>query len=244
MKVVNRICQILCIVCGLGALVLFFFPFAKYTAGSDTETVVGTVLAFGGKTKGVIGGKAFDMAVSAKILFCFILTALGFIMSVFSFKKKGLRYTVPVFALGDAIFMLVIALSSPYRFIDSSKLFEVTSDSYVAKVPFGEDYVKYTPYVLIVSILLFAFFVFAAAYLFIDDYIEVCESKGKKTIFARFCLFIRDYKSEIKKIVWPGMKDVTRNTLIVLIMCLLVGALIWLLDWGLGSLIKVILNVK
>lgn len=234
MKTLNKICQVLCVVFGLVAFVLFFMNFATFTVGDKSETLVGTVLAFGGKSKGIIS-KVVDLTVSAKILFCFILTAIGFIMSIFSFKKKGLRYAVPAFSLGAAVFMLVVALSSPYKFIDASAF---------RKSEIALTGLKYTPVVLLISIALFAFAAFAIAYLLIDDYIEVCESKGKKTIIQRIGLFFRDYKSEVKKIVWPNLNDVVKNTVIVLIMCLLVGAFIWLLDWGLGSLIKVILNVK
>ena len=86
------------------------------------------------------------------------------------------------------------------------------------------------------------FAVAAAAYLLIDDYIEVTQSKGaKRTILKRIIGFFKDYKSEIKKIVWPGFKDVAKNTGIVLAMCLIVGAFIWLLDLGLGKLIELIL---
>ena len=55
--------------------------------------------------------------------------------------------------------------------------------------------------------------------------------------------FFRDYKSEVKKIVWPGPRDVVKNTVIVLIMCAVVGAFIWLVDYGLGQLLKLILGV-
>ena len=83
----------------------------------------------------------------------------------------------------------------------------------------------------------------AVAYLLVDDYLEVLASKGaKKTIIKRIALFFRDYKSEIKKIVWPNIKDVLKNTAIVLIMCLLVGIFIWLLDLGLGKLLELILG--
>ena len=69
------------------------------------------------------------------------------------------------------------------------------------------------------------------------------QSKGaKRTIFKRIIAFFKDYKSEIKKIVWPGPRDVVKNTAIVLAMCLIVGAFIWLLDLGLGNLIKLILK--
>ena len=96
MKTVNRILQILAIIFGLGAIVLFFLPFAQITTNGNAVTATGAQLAFGGKLDG------FDSALakSADILFCFILTAFGFIFSVFSFKKKGLRYAPsPIFWL-------------------------------------------------------------------------------------------------------------------------------------------------
>lgn len=236
MKTLNKVCQILCSVFGLVALALFFMKFATLTVNGQEETFVGSVLAFGSSKK-LAGGTVADMAKSADLLFCFLLTAFGFVMSIFSFKKKGLRYAVPAFSLGSAIYMLVVALSSPWKFIDAR--------AEVEKGAFNVTGVEYTSFVILTAIALFVFAAFAIAYLLIDDAIEVAESKGaKKTIFQRIGLFFRDYKSEVKKIVWPSMRDVLKNTLIVLVMCLLVGALIWLLDWGLGSLIKVILNVK
>ncbi|MBQ3547509.1 MAG: preprotein translocase subunit SecE [Clostridia bacterium] len=90
---------------------------------------------------------------------------------------------------------------------------------------------------------MFVFAAFAIAHLFVDDYIEA-KANGGKTIFQRVVLFFRDYKSEIKKIVWPNFKEVVRNTVIVLIMCAVVGVLIWLVDFGLGQLLNLILNLK
>ena len=52
--------------------------------------------------------------------------------------------------------------------------------------------------------------------------------------------FFKDLRGETKKIVWPGFRDVVKNTIIVLIMCAIVGALIWLVDLGLGSLLKAV----
>ena len=225
MKTVNRILQILAIIFGLGAIVLFFLPFAQITTNGNAVTATGAQLAFGGKLDG------FDSALakSADILFCFILTAFGFIFSVFSFKKKGLRYAASTFGIVSAIYMLVIALSSANKFVDTRPLPNVTA-------------VEYKVFVLLTAIVLFAFTACAVAYLLVDDYLEVKESKTKKTIFKRIALFFRDYKSEIKKIVWPGPRDVVKNTVIVLIMCVLIGVLIWVLDFGIGRLLELILN--
>ena len=238
MKALNKICQVLCIVFGLCALALFFFNFATITYdGYESADMAGSILAFGGSTK--IGDVAIKMAKSTDILFCLLVTAFGFVMSVLSFKKKGLRYATSAFSLGAAIYMLVIRLSNPWKFVDARAEIKGTSDALSATK------VVYSNFVTYIVVALCLFFVFAVAYLLIDDKIQALESKGaKKTIFQRISLFFRDYKSEIKKIVWPTFRDVAKNTAIVLVMCLLVGALIWLLDWGLGSLIKVILSVK
>lgn len=228
MKIVNRICQILAIILSLGALVLFFTKFATITFSGGEASFVGAELGFG--IKKTVGEASYDMARSADILFCFFLTAFGFIFSIFSFKSKGLRYAVPAIGLIDGIYMLVIALRKPNLFVDTRPLPDVT------KITYGKG-------VLLAAIALLVFAVAAAAYLFIDDYIEVKASKGaKRTIFKRVIAFFKDYKSEVKKIVWPGIKDVAKNTLIVLIMCLIVGAFIWLLDFGLGKLLEVILG--
>ena len=228
MKTVNRICHILAVIFGLGSLVLFFMRFATIVSGGNEVNFVGAQLGFGSKI--TVNGTEYNMAISSDILFCFLLTAISFIISIFSFKSKKLRYMAPAIGIIDAVYMLVIALSAPEAFVDRRPLPDITSTTY-------------SPYVLITAIALFAFTVIAAAYLFIDDYIEVKESNGsKKTIMQRVILFFRDYKSEVKKIVWPGWKEVIKNTVIVLIMCLLIGVLIWLIDFGLGKLLELILQ--
>lgn len=222
MKVVNKICQISAVVFALASLVLFFLDFANIVSAGKEVSLVGAQLAFGG---GELG-----MAKSADILFCFCLTAISLLLTAFSFKSKKLRYAAPVVGLIAAIYMLVIALSNPTSFVDKRPLTEVTS-------------IKYTPFVLMIAIALFVFVAFAIAYLLIDDYLEVLASKGSKlTIPKRIVRAIRDYKSEAKKIVWPGYKDVIKNTGIVIIMCALIGAFIWLLDLGLGKLLELILG--
>ncbi|MBQ9965107.1 MAG: preprotein translocase subunit SecE [Clostridia bacterium] len=93
------------------------------------------------------------------------------------------------------------------------------------------------------AIAAFLFVIAAVAYLLIDDYIEVSQAKnGALTIPKRLVRFFRDYKSEVKKIVWPSFKEVLRNTVIVLIMCAIIGVIIWLVDFGLGQLLELILG--
>ena len=228
MKTVNRICQILAIAFGVASLVLFFTRFAPVISGGNEGNLVGAQLGFGGKV--TVAGTEYKMAKSSDILFCFILTAVSAVLGILAFKSKKVRYAAPFVGIIDAVYMLVIALSNPYAFVDKRPLPDVTA-------------VNYTPFVLIAAILLFAFTAAAVAYLLIDDYLEVKASNGSKlTIPKRIVRFFRDYKSEIKKIVWPGWKDIVKNTVIVLIMCLIIGALIWLIDFGLGQLLELILG--
>ena len=125
--------------------------------------------------------------------------------------------------------MLVITLSNPWKFVDSRPFTAVTES------------ISYGPFVAFATIALFLSAAFAIVYMFVSDYLEVVASKGeKKVLIKRVIQFLKDYKSETKKIVWPGPRDVVKNTLIVLLMCLIIGVIIWLVDWGLGSLLNVI----
>ena len=231
MKTVNRICQILSVIFAAVSLVLFFTSFATIVTTAGSVDAVGAALGFGGKL--TVADVEYDMARSADLLFCFWLTAIGLVLSVFSFKSKKVRYFAPAVALGAGIYMLVIALSDATKFVDARPLSTVL----------GVTSIQYSSSVLLAAIALLLFAVAAAAYLLVDDYIEVMQSKGsKRTIFKRVIAFFKDYKSETKKIVWPGIKDVLKNTAIVIVMCLIIGAFIWLLDFGLGNLIKLILK--
>ena len=233
MKTVNKFCQILSIILALVSVVLFFTSFVNVNTNLGEVSIVGTELAFGSKVD--VQGQPQDMAKSSQILFCFLLAALGLVLSVFSFKSKKVRYATPVVGLGAGIYMLVMALGKPYNFVDARPLNKLGV--------LAED-LSYASSVLFVAIALLAFAVVSIAYLLVDDYIEVLESKGaKRTIFARIIAFFKDYKSEIKKIVWPGGRDVLKNTGIVIVICLIIGAFIWLWDFGLGQLLNLILNI-
>ena len=86
MKTVNRICHILAVIFGLGSLVLFFMRFATIVSGGNEVNLVGAQLGFGSKI--TVNGTEYNMAISSDILFCFLLTAISFLISIFSFKSK------------------------------------------------------------------------------------------------------------------------------------------------------------
>ncbi len=59
---------------------------------------------------------------------------------------------------------------------------------------------------------------------------------------SRFYGFFRDYKSEMKKIVWTDKKTVGRNTLVVVITLVIVGALVALIDLGFTELLLLLIG--
>ena len=61
-------------------------------------------------------------------------------------------------------------------------------------------------------------------------------SKKKANPIKSMGKFVREYKSEIKKISWPNAKDTTRNAAITLAAIALVGVFIWVLDFGLSEI--------
>ena len=77
----------------------------------------------------------------------------------------------------------------------------------------------------------------------------IARAKNKKAgednpvIPAKVKKFFRDTRGEFKKIVWPGLPTVARNTVATLIMCALVGAIIVVIDLGLSALINLLLGL-
>lgn len=81
----------------------------------------------------------------------------------------------------------------------------------------------------------------------------MAENTGKKPgFFARvggffgrigkgIAKFFRDTKSEMKKVVWPGKKQVRNNTVVVLVVVALAAVVILLLDFIFGGLMGLLL---
>ena len=65
MKVLNKICRFAASVFGLASLVLFFMPFANIVSGGNNASLVGAILAFGGKA--TVGGTEYAMAKSSAL---------------------------------------------------------------------------------------------------------------------------------------------------------------------------------
>ncbi len=63
------------------------------------------------------------------------------------------------------------------------------------------------------------------------------EKKQKKNGFLKkVSHFFKDFRSEVKKIVWPTKKQVINNTIVVFVAMGVVGVAIWIIDFILGLL--------
>lgn len=60
-------------------------------------------------------------------------------------------------------------------------------------------------------------------------------------LFDKSRRWVREMRSELKKVVWPSFPTVVRNTLIVAGCVLCVGVFIWVADW-VGALLLSLLS--
>ena len=59
--------------------------------------------------------------------------------------------------------------------------------------------------------------------------------KNKKNIFKVIARFFKDLKGEVKKITWPGAKDVLKGTAITIACIAVIGIAVFLVDFGLTN---------
>jgi len=64
---------------------------------------------------------------------------------------------------------------------------------------------------------------------------DKAEKAAKKKRTRRW---LKDFRGELKKIVWPDFKTVMKNTGIVLVTVAVIGAMVWILDFVLSSGVK------
>lgn len=71
-------------------------------------------------------------------------------------------------------------------------------------------------------------------------------SSGKGNVFARsgkgIAKFAKDFKGEIKKIVWPDRTTVLKSTGVVLAVVTVIGLIIFIIDTGLTQTIQLLSN--
>lgn len=233
MKVAKIISRILAIGCGIAALVMFFCPIFKIVGTEGTFEISGFQLALGMNTTSW-SGNTVNLDVSAYYTFALLTVAFSAIMACFSFKKEGYMGSAFWSSIVSAILVLLFRFNTPASYVDYRPITGSTAAT--------REYLIF--FDLLFALVLASVVLFAVAIL-VADYVAVLESKGeKKTIFKRIITFFREYKSEISKITWPGMSTVSKNTIVVLVMCVIVGILIFLLDTGLVWILDSILKLK
>ena len=68
------------------------------------------------------------------------------------------------------------------------------------------------------------------------------EKKDKPGFFARVGKWLKEMRSELKKVQWPTKKQTINNTLIVIACVVVVGIFIWLFDFIAQGAINLLLT--
>ena len=69
---------------------------------------------------------------------------------------------------------------------------------------------------------------------------KTTEKEKKKGGFKKY---LKDLRSEIKKVVWPGRKQVVNNTGVVMTVMVITGLFLFAIDTGLAAAIKALLSI-
>ena len=224
MKMVGNLLRVLAVILAVGTLVSFAFPFVNLAVSDKTATLNGLQIALGGDLSEQLGAgmETFKGGYFFGALVFIALTAISMAVGLFS-KKKGWNGTALVTGVLASILMVVFIANNPVDYVDLGR---VVADS-----------ITYTFYMVAAVIGCVASVVVCAGGVLAKD-AAVCKETGELTIPRKVLKFLREYKSELKKVVWPGPRSVVKNTLVVLGFCAIALALIWLVDMGLGGLFE------
>ena len=66
--------------------------------------------------------------------------------------------------------------------------------------------------------------------------------RSEVPIWTKTVQFLREVKIELKKVTWPSKKDAMASTVVVIILVMIVSAFLGLVDVGLSSLIRMVLQ--
>jgi len=53
--------------------------------------------------------------------------------------------------------------------------------------------------------------------------------------------FFKEIRTELKKVIWPTREQLVNNTITVLLATLVIGAIIWVVDFGLTKIVELTL---
>ncbi len=60
--------------------------------------------------------------------------------------------------------------------------------------------------------------------------------------FKRVPEFLREFKTEMNKVTWPGKKETASSTVVVIVTVLIIVVFLGLVDYALGRLVYSVLN--
>ncbi len=61
-------------------------------------------------------------------------------------------------------------------------------------------------------------------------------------MFNKIKLFLREVKSEVEKVTWPGKKELVASTIVVVVLVLIVATYIGFVDFLLSWLLSVVIQ--
>jgi len=65
---------------------------------------------------------------------------------------------------------------------------------------------------------------------------------GEPNVLKKSIQFLREVKVELKKVTWPSRKQTIGSTVVVIILVMIISAFLGLVDMGLSSLVRVVLQ--
>lgn len=67
---------------------------------------------------------------------------------------------------------------------------------------------------------------------------EIARTSKLDNARKKIVKFFKDIRNELKKVIWPTKDQLINNTITVLLVCLLVGAVIWISDEVLTKVVE------
>ena len=65
---------------------------------------------------------------------------------------------------------------------------------------------------------------------------------GVKGFFARIGRFLKETRSELKKVVWPSKKQTKNNTIVVILVIIIAALVLIALDFAFGGIIRLLIG--
>ena len=226
MKIVCNFVRVLAVVLAAATLAAFFFPMVNVAVGDAQAHLNGLQCAIGADLSEELGtGMAtFKGGYYFGALVLTVLTFAAMLAGLLS-KKTGWNGTALVLGILNCILLISFIAKRPEAYVDMGRI--------------AGAVLSYNLVLTLMVIGGIASVLVCLAGILIKDALRAKET-GELTIPKRILKFLREYKSELKKVVWPNGRSVLKNTLVVLAVCGFALLLIWLIDSGLGELFRLI----